>query len=140
MLAAVDRLPQPGARAGRGRIDVPLVCGASARGGVDHVRIAGLEGEVDRAGVLGRLPRSFLRTPAAVPRGEDATLGVRAVGMAERRDIDAVWVPGMDQDARNLLAVGDLLKLQLRPPSDDSDNSLRPAEMSERISASPVPT
>ena len=56
----------------------------TARGphaGEDHLRVAGIEGQVHAAGVL-VFVENLLKGLAAVERAEDAALGIRAVGMS----------------------------------------------------------
>ena len=108
VIAAVGRLEQAAARAVRRRIDAPRRAPRLPERGVDHVRIARLEGEVDRAGVavVRRATRMLLPRRAAVARTEDAALRVRPVRMAERRDVDEVRIRRMDDDASDLLRVG----------------------------------
>ena len=66
--------------------------------------IAGLERQVDRAGVS-VLEQHLLPVPAAVARAEHAAFGIRAVWMAERGDVDDVGVVRIHEDLADLLRV-----------------------------------
>src|SRR6185295_8106845 len=101
---AVRRLPEAAARAVRRRVDVPGRPPRLPERGVDRARVAGLEGEVDGAGVL-VLEEHLLPMRAAVARPEDAALGVGTVGVAESGDVDEIGVRRVDEDAADLLAV-----------------------------------
>ena len=71
---------------------------------VDDLRIVGIEGEVDGPGVV-IFVENFLPVCAAVSGTEDAAFGVRAVGMAENGDEDAIGILRIDDDGGDLLAV-----------------------------------
>ena len=104
VLAAVGRLVEPRSGAVRRRVDVPRRPPRLPQGGVDHVRVPGLEDDVDRAGV-GVRPQDLPPVRPAVGRLEEPALGVRAVGVAERRHEDHVGVARIDLDAPDLLRV-----------------------------------
>src|SRR6185503_12811293 len=106
VVAAVGGLPQAAARAVRRRVDVPGWPPRLPERGVDRPRIAGLEGEVDRASVLVRAENLF-PVRAAVARAEHAALSVGPVGVAEGGDVDEVGVRRIDEDAADLLAVAE---------------------------------
>src|SRR5204862_4388947 len=105
-VAAVGRLVESTARAVRGRIDAPGRAARLPHRGVDHARGARLEGEVDRAGVR-VVAEDALPRHAAVFGAIDAALRVRAVRMPERGDVHEIRIGGMDDDAADLLRVGE---------------------------------
>src|SRR5436189_84819 len=88
-----------GSTTGTGR-SLPLL--PQAR--VDDVRVARIEFEVGRTGVLVFREHLLKRSPA-VGRSVDAALVVRPVRLPEHRDEQAVGVARIDDDVGNLLAV-----------------------------------
>ncbi len=85
------------------------------------------------------LPKHLLPGLAAVPRAEHAALGVGAVGMAQRRDVDD-GRGCADRPARGPICCESASpeRLHVRPPSADLYMP-SPWAMSERMSASPEP-
>ena len=81
--AAVDGAIKAAARAAA--VEAPRRAPRLPQRRIDDVRVGGIEGEVDAAG-LGVLVKNFLPGLAAVLRTEDAALLVVGKGMAERRD------------------------------------------------------
>ena len=78
---------------------------------VDDVGVGRIDVDVLAAGVL-VLEQHVLERLAAVGRAEDAALLVRAVGMAERGDEQAIRVLRIDRELRNLLRVA---QAEMRP-------------------------
>ena len=76
----------------------------SPHAGEDHLRVAGIEGEVHAADVV-ILVENFLEGLTAVERPEDTALRVRSVGMPLDRDEEAIGVFGIDDDGCDLLRV-----------------------------------
>src|SRR5205807_5087275 len=72
--------------------------------GINRLRIAGIECQIDRAGVL-VLVQNLLPGGAAVQRAKDATLGIRAIGVSQSRNQHPVGIPGINDDCANLLGV-----------------------------------
>src|ERR1700709_673516 len=97
--AAVGRREEAAAGAVGGGRDVPGGAPGRPEGGVDHLGVAGLESEVDGAGVL-VLVEDLLPALAAVARAEDAALGARAVGVPPRRHEADRRTARSDQPAR----------------------------------------
>src|SRR5581483_4055091 len=61
----------------------------------DDVRIVGIEGDVDAAGVF-VLVKNLLPGLASVGGAENAALGIRAVGMSQRSDKHDIGIRGVD--------------------------------------------
>src|SRR5262249_25967144 len=68
--------------------------------GKNHVRIIGIEREINAAGVF-VLVENFAPGLTAVSGAEDAAFGVGAIGVAESRDVGDVWIFGMYGNAAN---------------------------------------
>ena len=137
--AAVGRLVQTASRSVRGRIGVPRRPTGLPQRGIDDVRIARLEGKIDRTGI-GVLVKRLCPILAAV-----AWNGRRRAPRSARTD---------DREPRRARRCGlrgstricaiccvslSPIGCQLAPPSVDR-NMPMPCAMSERMSASPVPT
>ena len=100
-VAAVDRAVEPAARPVRGRVGVPGRPPRLPERGQDRLRVRGIEGEIDRAGVL-VLEEDARPGPASVLRAEDSALRIGAVAVAERRDVHEVRVARIHDDAPDL--------------------------------------
>ena len=109
--AAVGRLVQPAARTVRRRINAPGRTTGVPERGVNRLRIARIEGQIDRADVVA-LEEHLLPRGAAVTRSVDATVRVRAVHVAERRHEDDVGILRMDDDLPDLPRV---VEAEVRP-------------------------
>ena len=79
--------------------------------GVHRVGICGIDPYFVRAGVL-VLVQHLLERAAAVRRAKHAALGVRSIGMAERRHEQPVRIGGVDVDVRDHLRV---VEPEMRP-------------------------
>ncbi len=104
VIAAVGGFVKSAARSVRRRIDVPRRAARLPQRGVNHFRVARLEVEIDRAGVVVR-PENFLPALSAVAGAEDSTLRIRSVWMPEGSDVDEIRIVGMDENLPDLLRV-----------------------------------
>src|SRR6185436_18727188 len=103
-VAAVERLEQPAPRTVRRRIDAPRRAARLPQRGIQHLRISRLEGDVDGAGIrVSVAAENALPRVPAVARAKEPALGVRAVRVSERRDVNEIRIGRMDADARELL-------------------------------------
>src|SRR5690606_35578983 len=101
----IRRLPDPDA-AGRVRAadDRPRLALAAPQRRVDRVRVRRVQLEVDRADAV-RHEQHVLPRAAAVRRTVDTALAALAERVAQRGDVDAVRVLGMDLDRADLAHV-----------------------------------
>ena len=100
---AVSRLEDPAVGAVPGAVfpwSLPLL----PHRGVDDVGVGGIDVDVLAAGV-GVLEQDALECLAAVGGPEDAALFVGTVGMTERGDEEAIRIPRVDGNLRDLLRV-----------------------------------
>ena len=103
-VAPVDGLVEPAVRAAaRERPEVPVDL---PRRGVEDAGIRSVEGEVDRPGPFAPEEHALPIAPA-VSGAEHAALGVRAEGVAQRRDVHEVRVLRMDLDPADVTGVGE---------------------------------
>ena len=101
-VAAVSRLEQPAVRAAARQH--PRDAAHLPDGGVEHAGVAGVQADVDGAGVLAHEEHA-LPGIAAVHRPEDAALLVRPEGVSERRDVDDVGILGVHPHGADLAAL-----------------------------------
>ena len=98
-VAAVERPPQSAARAAA--VQVPEAASRVPAGGVDDARVQRVERQVHGAAV-GVAVEHLLPVRAAIARAVDATLLVRAEGVAERCHEDEVGVGRVHADATDV--------------------------------------
>jgi len=84
----------------------------------EHARILRIHGDIGTSGVLVDEKRSGPRL-AAIGRAKDATLRLRAAGMAQRAGADHIRVPRIDDQARNAAGLFEAHQLQVLPASID---------------------
>ena len=101
-IAAVGRFEE--AAAGAAAIEMIGIAAHLPEAGVEHARIAGVHGEIDRAGV-GAAREDLLPGAAAIGGAVDAAHLVRSPEMAERGDVDDVGILGVHADGADGLAV-----------------------------------
>ena len=101
-VAAVGGFEQ--AAAGAAAIEVIGIAAHLPEAGVEHARIGGVHGEIDRAGV-GAAREDLLPGLAAIGGAVDAAHFVRPPEMAQRGDVDDVGILGMHADGADGLAV-----------------------------------
>ncbi len=104
--AAVARFEKPAARPVRGRIDIPGRPARLPQRGIDDIGVAGLEGEIDGAGVGVAEQGLFPRRPAIL-RAEHAAHRIGRVRMAQRRHQHHIGIARIDEDPADLLRVGE---------------------------------
>src|SRR5882724_2539887 len=102
VITAIDGFVQPAAGSVRWWINIPGRAPRLPQRGIDHVRIIGLEGEVDRARII-ILAEYLLSAPATVTRTINTAFGIRPVRMAKRGYIDQVRIARMHEDLADLL-------------------------------------
>ena len=104
VVAAVGGLEE--AAAGSAAREAPRRAVGVPDGGVQHLRVIGVERKIHGAGAT-VAEQYFLPGLAAIPGAEDAALGVGAVGVAERRNVDQVGIGGVHANARDRLRIGE---------------------------------
>src|SRR6185436_21138007 len=103
-VAAVGRLVEPAVGpAARERPEVPVDL---PRRGVEDARIRAVEREIDRAGPLAPEEHAVPIAPA-VPGAVHAPFGVRAEGVAQRRDVHEIGVLRMHLDPADVTGVAE---------------------------------
>ena len=120
-VAAVGGFIQAAAGHIGGRIDRPWRTARGPQRCVERARILGIDGQIDRADIvgIGLLEQNLLPVRAAVGGAIDAALGVGVVDVAESRYIDAVGIGGVDDDAADLARVFEADVVQVLPASVD---------------------
>src|SRR5579859_7995373 len=68
------------------------------------MRIVGIENNFDASGAIIEI-QNFFPSLAAIARAEDAAFGVGTISMPERRDVNDVWVRGMNNDGADVARV-----------------------------------
>src|SRR5579859_2779239 len=68
------------------------------------MRIVGIENNFDASGAIIEI-QNFFPSLAAIARAEDAAFGVGTISMPERRDVNDVWVRGMNNDVADVARV-----------------------------------
>ena len=105
VLAAIAGFVQARTRAAGRRIDIPGRAPRLPHRGVDHLRITGLERQINRAGGIA-LTKHALPMRATIARTKHAAFGIRPVRMAKRSHEYGICIMRIDDNLADLLAVG----------------------------------
>ena len=132
-VAAVGRLEEAARRAYVRVVVFPRPLPRGPQRGVDRPRVRRIERDVDSARVL-VLVEDALHRASAVGGAVDAALRVRAVGMPERRDEDAVRIVWIDDEGGDLPRVAQAVEVLpgaarvVRSEEAFADGEIRPLQ------------
>ncbi len=101
-IAAVGGFPDAAIRAAA--IETPGLAARFPEAGVEHARIRGVHGKVDRAGV-GTAREDLLPRSAAIGGAVDAAHFIGSPEMAQRGHVDDVGIPGMHADRADVKSI-----------------------------------
>src|SRR4029077_1848655 len=111
MLAAICRTIQTGPRPLRGWVNTPRRPAGLQQSGVNYFRVSRLKRQIDRAGIF-IVEQQALPFLSAVLRIKNAAFRIRSVRVSQRGHKNALRVPRVDQNPRNLPRI---LQTDVRP-------------------------